>query len=644
MRKPLIGVVGLVVFWGVDARAQVVDSQDDASTHATSELSDADLAALAEKEALDCANATKTSCIRIYDERPDKPFDRDTEVRLTGEQLAERGATDLATALALIPEITVRDAGRGGFNIDIRGGRKGAVSILIDGVAVNDPYYGTFDVSTIPITDIVQIRVSTTPKSPIDGPGGPGGVVEVLTRDAIGPQVVVARVLGDSLPTFGTSGTARVALAKHLGLRVAATGLMGARDMELPGDAKVGEARRAATGSVRLEYRKGDRRVVADGFLDDRHYISPPSESNKAGLILMVDRETTLRLSSKVDEKFGNMQLQAQGWGHSLARRSRYFNDASLDAEVQMEDMRAQRFGGMALVTKPFLKDFRWAVSATLDHEQANVTAGANTVTGEVTLVSTALDLQYERRKLRLDAAGGIAVPQGLGADPWPEGKLSAKLKPAKHFELTATTGYKGRVPTLRERFDLANGNAALGPEQALHAELRAIEQLDGLRIEVAPFYRQTYGTVRASPEPADMGKLVNLGELDFYGIDLQGRVTIAKSLEVGGSYNYIRAKSDTSDEPLDRLPRHRADGWVQYSPFSKVAMLGRARYAGKAIDRGMPTDEYTLLEATVTSRITREYLGVLKIEDIVDIRPETRMGYRMPGRTISVVFQGTWE
>src|SRR5213075_2198937 len=97
----------------------------------------------------------------------------------------ERGATDLATALALIPEITVRDAGRGGFNIDIRGGRKGAVSILVDGVSVTDPYYGTFDVSTIPITDIVQIRVSTTPKSPIDGIGGPGVVIEVITRDAI---------------------------------------------------------------------------------------------------------------------------------------------------------------------------------------------------------------------------------------------------------------------------------------------------------------------------------------------------------------------------------------------------------------------------------------------------------------------------
>ena len=113
-------------------------------------------------------------------------------MRLTGEQLAARGAIDLASALALLPDVTVRDAGRGGFNIDIRGGRKGAVSVLIDGVLVTDPYYGTFDVSTIPITDIVQIRVATTPQSPIDGPGGPGGVIEVLTRDAIGPQLVIA--------------------------------------------------------------------------------------------------------------------------------------------------------------------------------------------------------------------------------------------------------------------------------------------------------------------------------------------------------------------------------------------------------------------------------------------------------------------
>ena len=101
-------------------------------------LTDAQLLELAEREG---------ETIEIWDERPDKPFDRDTEVRLTGEELAQRGATDLASALALLPDVSVRDAGRGGFNVDIRGARKGAVRVLVDGVSVTDPYYGTFDVA-----------------------------------------------------------------------------------------------------------------------------------------------------------------------------------------------------------------------------------------------------------------------------------------------------------------------------------------------------------------------------------------------------------------------------------------------------------------------------------------------------------------
>ncbi len=631
MRKPLIGIAGLALLWGVDSRAE--DQAPDASASATApEVTDEELLKLAEP-------------IEIFDERPDKPFDRDTEVRLTGEQLAARGATDLGTALALIPEVTVRDAGRGGFNVDIRGGRKGAVSILVDGVAVTDPYYGTFDVSTIPVTDIVQIRVSTTPKSPIDGIGGPGGVIEVITRDAIGPQLVVARLTGDSLPTFGMTGSARVALAKDLALRVSASGIAGARDMELPGNASIGEARRAGTGSARLEYRRGDRRVVADAFLDDRHYISPPSDTNKAGTILMIDRETTLRMSAKGDDKIGTLQIQAQGWAHALDRRSRYFTDAALETQSQVEDLSATRFGGMALVTKPFLKDFRWAASTTVDHEQAAVTTMTNgTTRGDVTILNAALDGQYERKKFRIDAAGGIAVPSGIAADPWPEAKVAAKYKPVSHFELTATTGYKGRVPSLRERFDLANGNPELGPERALHAELRGVEQRDGLRIELAPFYRQTHGTVRASADPMDMGKLVNLGTLDIYGVDVQGKVQIVRMVEAGGSYGFIRAKSDVSDDPLDRLPHHRGDAWVSVTPLASLTALVRARYTGEAIDKAMPTDDYVLVEGTLTARIGKEYLGVLKVDDALDVRPETRAGFHMPGRTISVVLQGAWE
>jgi len=584
--------------------------------------------------------------VEIFDERPDKPFDRDTEVRLTGAELAARGATDLGSALALLPDVTVRDAGRGGFNIDVRGARKGAVSVLIDGVLVSDPYYGTFDVSTIPITDIVQIRVATTPQSPIDGPGGPGGVIEVHTRDAIGPQAVIGRITGDSLPSFGMTGTARVPLAQHLALRLSASGLGGARDLQLPSDAAIGEDRHAVTGAGRLEYRDGDRRIAIDGFLDDRHYISPPSDEVRS-TILMIDRETTARASIKADDKIGALQLQAEAWTQYLARRSRFFADPALTSEVQIENLQALRSGAMALATMPFCKDFRWALSTTVDFEKAVVSdIMNNAVRGKTMLVEPAGDLQYEHKQFRADLAVGAAIPFGVGASPWPEAKAVAKYKPRPDLEVTATGAYKGRVPSLRERFDVANGNPDLGPERIAHAELRAVEHVsDRLHLEVAPYYKHSKGTIRASTDPRAMGELVNLGIVNYWGIDTVARVTPNPMVELGAAYEYIKARSDdTGDDPLDRLPHHRWEAWVQGHLGQRFSGLARATYFGSSIDQTKQVPGYTLIQANLTAQVTRQYLAVLRVDDLLNERPETRAGYHMAGRVISIVMQGTWE
>ena len=587
------------------------------------------------------AKQSQSETIEIYDERPDKPFDRDTEVRLTGEQLAARGAVDLGTALALLPDVTVRDAGRGGFNVDIRGARKGAVSVLVDGVLVTDPYYGTFDVSTIPITDIVQIRVSTTPQSPIDGPGGPGGVIEVHTRDAIGSQLVIARTQSDTLPSFGITGMARVMLAKQLALRLSASGLGGARDLDLPAGATLNEGRHAATGSVRLEYRTMHERIAVDGFADDRHYISPPSDEDATMAILMIDRETTERASVKADVERDKLQLQGQGWFHHLHRRSRYFSDPALGDESGLEDLGATRVGGMALATHPIGKSARWAASAGLDYDSMSVRDMAgNTIDSSLSLAELAVDGQYEHATFRVDAAGGLAIPFVVGgADPWPEGKLVAKWRPSYgSLELDGTVARKGRVPNLRERFDPATGNPALGPEMVDHVEVRAIEQqTDKLRLEVAPFFKHSKGSIRAS---LDTGKLVNLGILNYYGVDVVARAKVEKRIEVGASYDFVKV----TDDAIDRLPHHRADGWVQATPDPRLSILARVKYFGPSLDKGMSVPGYTTVDATVTSPLSKEYLAVLRVDDLLDKRPETRAGYHTAGRVILLVLQGSWE
>jgi outer membrane cobalamin receptor len=74
------------------------------------------------------------------------------------------------------------------------------------------------------------------------------------------------------------------------------------------------------------------------------------------------------------------------------------------------------------------------------------------------------------------------------------------------------------------------------------------------------------------------------------------------------------------------------------------LSALVRARFQGSAIDRMVRTDAYTLVEATVSAQLSSEYLAVLRIDDALDVRPETRTGFRTVGRVVTFVFQGTWQ
>ena len=50
------------------------------------------------------------------------------------------------------------------------------------------------------------------------------------------------------------------------------------------------------------------------------------------------------------------------------------------------------------------------------------------------------------------------------------------------------------------------------------------------------------------------------------------------------------------------------------------------------------------MIEACVTAQISKQYLGVLRVDDLADVRPETRAGYHTAGRVVSLVMQATWE
>jgi hypothetical protein len=140
------------------------------------------------------------------------------------------------------------------------------------------------------------------------------------------------------------------------------------------------------------------------------------------------------------------------------------------------------------------------------------------------------------------------------------------------------------------------------------HFEVRAIEQVNELlRLELAPFYKHQTGTVQSSQNPADDGRLVNLGTVDLYGVDVLGRVTPVKRVEVGGAWDYVRDHSIldgvTTQDPINRLPHTKLEGWVQVTPDPRLSLISRVMYFGPSNDSGVDLPGYTTVELTATSR-----------------------------------------
>lgn len=586
--------------------------------------------------------------VEIWDERPDKPFDRDTQARLTGEQLAQRGATDLAEALELLPDIYVREAGRGGRQIDIRGARKGSIKIMIDGIAVDDPYYGNFDLSSIPVTDIVQIRVSSSPASPIDGTGGPGGVIEVHTRDAIGARRIEARVQGSSLPSADAAVTGRSMLSAHWAMRASATGAMGLRDftVAMPGDATrtLDEERSGGAGSLRLEYRRGDRRLVTDVWAQHRSFMVPPGEDGSSQ-ILIIDGETATRGGVRAGDRLGAVQLEAHAYLHGVSRDSVYYADATLADEMQREELMANRGGVGVLANRPLGKLARLVGSASFDTENAEVIVdGGMPGGGRASAAALAAGIQFEDRGWKLDGAAGVAVPIGLGADPWPEAKLVLAYAPRRTpVTLRATGARKGRVPTLRERFRSDIGNEALGPEHAIYGEVAVqVAPSDYVRAEVASYVRLSNGLIRYDGERA---ALINTSDLTVRGVDARIEVSPVALVRTGVSWSFTDAYSPLlGTDPLDFLPQHRADGWIS---LSRAGFGGTARVqmVGEQLDRNDTLPRRATAELSGFARLPGSLTGAVKIGNVLDEEYELRAGgVRAPGRFLTLTVQGAWE
>ncbi len=120
------------------------------------------------------------------------------------------GATTVDEALNLMPGMFTRRGGRGEAYLRMRGFRQREVSVLIDGMPIYSPWDGQIDMDQLPLDNVSKIVVTRGTASPLYGPNGMGGTVNIITRRPDDSYSRLELAAGDE-STYRVSGAAALA-------------------------------------------------------------------------------------------------------------------------------------------------------------------------------------------------------------------------------------------------------------------------------------------------------------------------------------------------------------------------------------------------------------------------------------------------
>lgn len=150
---------------------------------------------------------------------------------LRGDDLRAQGVSRVVDALRFVPGAAIVESGPVGSqaSLFLRGGNSNYVRVLVDGVALNDAG-GYFDFASLSTDNLDRIEIVRGPSSVLYGSDAVTGVIQLFTRDRIGPPGVNAAAgvgsYGTRRAELGVSGGSARAGFSLAGTHLATDGIL----------------------------------------------------------------------------------------------------------------------------------------------------------------------------------------------------------------------------------------------------------------------------------------------------------------------------------------------------------------------------------------------------------------------------------
>lgn len=563
---------------------------------------------------------------------------------ITGEELRRRGIEFVADALQEVPGVTVPRSGTRGktTSLFLRGANANQTLVLIDGIRVNDPTSGSFDLAFLTTDNVERIEVIRGPQSPLYGSEAVGGVVNIITRRGRGPIATTLTALGGNYDTYSVGAAIRGG-GERLGGSLEVSRF--ATDNRAPNDDFDVD-----TVSARLDGRLTDRlsstitfrRSIAETGTPGQLALGPP---------VLTDRQENELSAAGITVEHRTTSIWSQRLSLSGSDQTLLFTQA---AGLSITDSERRSIEWVHTITP--LRPLSLVVGGEYRGEDGAFQNPFGT-DFEAHLVTRALFAQAQLVTLgeRLFLQGGGRLDDGTQLDTEVTPKVAAAfLVPETGTRLHASWGKGIKAPTILDLFFPGFSNPDLKPERSTGWDAGVDQRLWGRRVEVGvTFFRNDFKDLIVFDPFLFIP--VNVGKAHSYGVESTLAVRPTRWLDLAVAHTYLEAINDDTQTRLLRRPRHQGSAQVTLRPAAAASVTVSGLYVGDRRDNTFTPGsqerdqgEYFRLDASATYRLPRvpgvrslEVVG--RVENILDREYEEVAGFPALGTSFLAGVRGTF-
>jgi len=606
------------------------------------------------------------------------------------KELRTSDATDLSQIERFVPSGRIRTNSRGESLMFLRGAGERHLGYFFDGVPMNLPWDGRFDISIVPLDAVGEISVSQNASSILYGPNVLGGALNLNSYErAIDGSNGSISISGSDAGTYTAGGT--YDYRKGNFNFIAAGSWLDSKGLTLPGGAPsdlknqdlsakyiTNSDKKRISLFTRGEWHISDnaKTGLSVNFYAGSKAVIPETDQkpSKTRYWRYPDQQRIIISSNSKFRLSGKQDLTAVLWFDNYGQQIDSYTDLTYSKINEVEKDLDRTFGGR--LSSTYSIDEANAITGVFNFSTSNHNEKLSDKNGVQTsdldfsesLLSAGVEYSFKKDAFSLLAGAlyDMDIKGKTGAfteyentkssSPGAFASLSYTL--SNNWEVYGGFTYRNRFASLREGFSGALGkmkpNPDLKPEKGTLTDVGFIYNAAGVRVKLSGFYNlysdlMVQITLPASEDPLKRKMRVNLADARIVGFETVYDFQLSRHFNLHGNFMYLSAKGKNDGETEDVIenkPEILSLIAFEAKPIKELSILVESELTGKQIeyDADVPGGKVEIAGSAVfNARISWLFASptwtaevYFRANNIFDQYRVFESGVTMPGRFLT--------